>query len=331
MLTVVLTYLRSSLSLLAAAGYILLKKCLHRLKGVEEAGVRCCCKNRVQGKVVIITGANSGIGYSTALDLAKKGAKVYLACRRSQEGEGAAQKLRTITGNSQVYYLHLDLAQLSSVRSFVAALTKRERKVDALVNNAAIFHHPPGLTVDNLEVTYHTNFLGVYLLTSLLLELLQCAQSPRIVFISSEAHKLVSVADLLDFNPQELSVLDDFSDHVRNYGISKLGLHLFAKHLIQTSKGVEVVIVDPGNVWTDIYRHSWQAWSQFPTRLYCYIFMKGTLEGAQSTIHALNAPSHIHGKYINSLLDAEEEKKYDSVLVKQFITASSVLSGLHSL
>lgn len=323
MLTNILSCLVSAFYCTVAAVVILLKRWLNLITPVT-----CHCYNRVQDKVVIITGSSSGIGFFTALDLAKKGAVVYLGCRNCKAGEEAASKLRRISGNQAIYFLHLDLTDFSSVHLFVEVFAKWEQKLDVLVNNAAVFHHPPGLTCDNIEITYQTNYLGVFLLTTLLLDIIQVTPAARIIFVSSEAHKLVSLEDLFLFRPRHLRELGTFSDHVKIYGISKLAIHLFARHLTETFPGVLVALVDPGNVWTPIYRHSWKSWSDTLIWMRCYVFMRGVEEGAQSTVHALNAPHLMSGKYINSHLDSEDQQIYDAVAVQQFIADSAVLAGL---
>ncbi|XP_053650434.2 retinol dehydrogenase 11 isoform X2 [Cherax quadricarinatus] len=288
--------------------------------------IACRCQNRVREKVVIVTGSSSGIGHSTALDLARKGATVYLAFRKHKIGEAVAENLRSSTGNRSVYFLHLDLTDFSSIRSFVHEFSKREQRLDALVNNAAVFHHPPALTGDQIEVTYQTNYLGVFLLTQLLLKDVQRSPASRIVFVSSAAHKLVSEQDLLHYDPRELSKPTTFADHVRSYGLSKLAIHLFAQYIVETAPGVLVVLVDPGNVWTPIYRHSWQSWSEILTRLKCFLFMKSAQEGAQSTIHALNAPDIKSGQYI-SCLEVEGTQSYDTTAVQRLIAHSAQLTA----
>lgn len=323
MFTVVVAYLTSSLRLLADATTVLLKRCLKL-----QQPVQCCCQNRVQGKVVIVTGANSGIGRAVAQDLAHKGARVYLACRNHQAGEDTAFKLRKETGNPTVRALHLDLQDFTSVHFFVESFLKCEKRLDALVNNAAVFHHPPGLTTNHIEITYQTNYLSVFLLTNLLQSAIQLSPNPRIIFVSSEAHKLVTLQELVSSEPREANPLPTFLDHVKIYGKSKLALHLFAQYLTQSFPGICVGLTDPGNVWTPIYRHSWQSWWDMSTRLKCYIFMRGVEEGAQSTIHALNAPKLCSGQYINSFLVGEEKQSYDSSVVQKLVTDSALLTGL---
>lgn len=277
---------------------------------------------------MIVTGANSGVGFAIAQDLAYKGARLYLACRNPQAGEATALKLRTKTGNQAVHFFHLDLKDFDSVRTFVESFLKREKRLDALVNNAAVFHHPPGLTVNQIEITFQTNYLGVFLLTSLLLGVIQQSSNARMIFVSSEAHKSVTPQDLLSFEPHKARPLPTFLDHVKIYGISKLALHVFAQYITQSLPGIYVGLTDPGNVWTPIYRYSWRSWREAYTRVLCYIFMRDPQEGAQSTIHALNAPNLCNGQYINSFLAGEEGQTFDASLVQKLVADSAFLTGL---
>lgn len=325
MITVALNYIASALRIVADAAILLLRR---RLKLYRP--VQCCCQNRVRGKVVIVTGGSSGIGFAIAQDLASKGAHVYLGCRNKERGQDAVVKLCKESGNPAIHLLHLDLQDFSSIHSFVKSFLECEKQLDALVNNAGVFHHPAGLTTDQIEITYQTNYLGVFLLTSLLQSTIQQSSNPRIVFLSSESHKAVTQEDVVAFKPKELNPLTNFSDYVKIYGISKLALHLFSQHLVESLPGVYVGLTDPGNVWTPIYRHSWRSWGlkDMLVRLQCYIFMRDAQEGAQSTIHALNAQNPRSGQYINSCMDGEEKQPYDSSLVQRLVADSVFLTGL---
>ncbi|XP_064110130.1 retinol dehydrogenase 11-like isoform X2 [Macrobrachium nipponense] len=250
----------------------------------------CRCDNRVRGKVVILTGATSGIGYYTALDLAKKGSLLYLACRSDEKGRETVKDLRTLTGNKEIHYLHLDLSRLSSIANFVTAFEDREKRLDVLINNAGIFHHPSYLTEDGIEVTYQTNFLGAYMLTSKLKNILKNTPSSRAVFVSSESHRLVSTEDVKNFDCIKVVELKEFDDYVKHYAISKLAVHMYADHLSKEVPGVSVILVNPGNVWTNIYQNCWVTWRYLTTRIRCALYMRHPVEGAQSTIHAVNFP-----------------------------------------
>jgi len=148
----------------------------------------------LSGKNVIITGANSGIGYYAALELAKAGADVVLACRSAQKGEAAAAKVNTEAPGRAVF-MPLDLADFGSVRSFAAAYKERCGKLDILINNAGVMALPTRhVTAQGYEQQFGVNFLGHFLLTALLLTTLMNAPAPRLVQISSIAHKQGKIA-----------------------------------------------------------------------------------------------------------------------------------------
>jgi retinol dehydrogenase-12 len=124
------------------------------------SGARCKSKNRLDDKVAIITGGNTGIGYYTALDFAKRGAHVILACRDLIKAEKAATEIKKLTGNRKIEVEHLDLADLDSIRSFADKMRKGLTKLDLLVNNAGIMMCPKWRTKQGFEMQFGTNHLG---------------------------------------------------------------------------------------------------------------------------------------------------------------------------
>ncbi|MDK1359377.1 oxidoreductase [Arthrobacter sp. zg-Y1219] len=138
------------------------------------------------GKTAVITGANSGLGLQTALVLAAKGARVELACRNAARGEAALQRIRAETGSDRVRVRPLDLGSLASVRAFAAA---QEAPVDLLINNAGVMATPHRATADGFELQFGVNHLGHFALTGLLLPMLRAARAPRVVTVSSLAHR----------------------------------------------------------------------------------------------------------------------------------------------
>ena len=142
------------------------------------------------GKRAIVTGANIGLGFQTARELARAGAQVVLACRSIERGESAAARIRAEQPSAQVFVAHLDLSSLDSVRAFADTALASGGALDILVNNAGIMALPQRKsTVDGFELQMATNYLGHYALTGLLLPLLLAASAPRVVSLSSNAHK----------------------------------------------------------------------------------------------------------------------------------------------
>ncbi len=139
------------------------------------------------GRVVVVTGANSGLGLIDSRELARAGARVLLACRNTEKGETAAQRIRQAHPEAEVSVAALDLADLASVRAFAE---KAPERVDLLINNAGVMAPPRRLTKDGFESQLGTNHLGHFALTGLLLPHLLAAPEPRVVTESSGAHRI---------------------------------------------------------------------------------------------------------------------------------------------
>lgn len=140
------------------------------------------------GKTVIITGGNSGVGYEAARALAPKGARVILAVRSADKGEGAAAAIRRETPKAAVEVMRLDLADLGSVRAFAETFLARSEPLPVLINNAGVMALPYHTTADGFEVQFGTNHLGHYALTGLLLPAILAAPGARVVTVSSSLH-----------------------------------------------------------------------------------------------------------------------------------------------
>jgi NAD(P)-dependent dehydrogenase (short-subunit alcohol dehydrogenase family) len=151
------------------------------------------------GRTAVVTGANSGLGFSTARELARAGATVVMACRNVQKGEAAASEIKTAVPGARLSVAELDLGSLESVRRFAADLL--DDAVDLLINNAGIMMTPQGRTSDGFELQFGTNHLGHFALTGLLLARLAQGTDPRVVTLSSLEHK----AGHLHFDDLELA------------------------------------------------------------------------------------------------------------------------------
>jgi NAD(P)-dependent dehydrogenase (short-subunit alcohol dehydrogenase family) len=175
----------------------------------------------LSGKTAIVTGSNTGIGYETALDLYKKGAKVYVACRNQEKAMKAIQKMKADGGTGELVYEHLDLASLSSVKSFADNVIQAESSLDLLVNNAGIMIPPPSKTEDGFEIQFGVNFVGHFALTGHLFNLLESTKGSRVVTLSSIAHR----GSAIDFDNFRL---EKYYNNWREYGQSKLADIIFA-------------------------------------------------------------------------------------------------------
>ncbi|KAJ3244025.1 hypothetical protein HK104_008082, partial [Borealophlyctis nickersoniae] len=157
-------------------------------------------KKDLTGRVVIVTGANSGIGYETALQLAKQHATVCIAGRPSARTTEALKSIREKSGNPNVFQEDLDVSSLKSVRAFADRWKKSGRPIHLLINNAGVTAAERTTTEDNLDLIMATNHFGPFLLTNLLLDIIKSSDhTPRIVNVSSRAHRNETI-DINDLN-----------------------------------------------------------------------------------------------------------------------------------
>jgi NAD(P)-dependent dehydrogenase (short-subunit alcohol dehydrogenase family) len=176
------------------------------------------------GKLAIVTGANSGIGYETALELARAGAQVVLAVRNKEKGLSAALGIAKQIPGAKVIVELLDLASLASIASFAARIAENHAQLDILINNAAVMALPTRQTTqDGFEMQFGVNYLGHFALTAQLLPLLRNAKAPRTVQLSSIAHRSgqIDFGDLQGTNYQPWKA----------YSQSKLAMLIFALEL----------------------------------------------------------------------------------------------------
>ena len=153
-------------------------------------GRACPSKARIDGKTVVITGGNTGIGKLTAQELAARGGRVIIACRDVEKASAAVSEIKAATGNAEVFYRKLDLASTRSIRAFAADLLAEERRLDVLLLNAGVMCTPYLETEDGFEFQFGVNHLGHFLLTRLLLARLKESAPSRVVVVSSLAHQM---------------------------------------------------------------------------------------------------------------------------------------------
>ncbi|XP_077416210.1 retinol dehydrogenase 12 isoform X2 [Vanacampus margaritifer] len=262
------------------------------------AGGVCMSSARLDGKTVLITGANTGIGKETAMDLAIRGARVVMACRDVDKGEGAAASIRAAYPEAQVEVRELDLADTCSVRSFAQQFLTDFTHLHILINNAGVMMCPYTKTNDGFEMHIGVNHLGHFLLTSLLMGLLKRSAPARIVVVSSLAH-----------NFGWIRFHDLHSQGSYNSGLaycqSKLANVLFARELARRLKGSSVTVnsVHPGTVNSDLTRHSTLMMIFFTV---LSVFLKTPREGAQTTIYCAVAEElhSISGKHFSDCAPA---------------------------
>ncbi|HSW68335.1 MAG TPA: SDR family oxidoreductase [Bacteroidales bacterium] len=197
--------------------------------------------------IVLITGANSGIGKATAINLAKTGAKVVMLCRNKDRGQIALQEVMKASLNQNVELMICDLGSLSNIREFTAAFKSRYPRLDVLINNAGVILPGYNITSDGFELQFGVNHIGHFLLTTELLPLLEAAGNARIINVSSGAHKIGKIY----FDDVNLSKNYSFW---RAYAQSKLANVLFTYSLAEKLKNSTVTVncVHPGAVATQL-------------------------------------------------------------------------------
>lgn len=201
------------------------------------------------GKTVIVTGANSGIGFWTALGLAKFGANVIVAGRNKERVDSAVQSIQKENMAGKVTAAIVDLTSLNSVRSFAEAFNENHDRLDILINNAGVMMPPEAKTEDGFEVQFGVNFLGHFLLTHLLHEKLKATPNARVITVSSIAHR----DGAIDF--ENLRIEKSY-DARREYCQSKLANSVFALELARRF-GNEILSVacHPGITKSELQRH----------------------------------------------------------------------------
>ncbi|NDI36762.1 SDR family oxidoreductase [Chengkuizengella sediminis] len=201
----------------------------------------------MNGKIAIITGANSGMGLATTTEIAKKGATVIMLCRNKQRGETALHTAKQQSGSQNIELMICDLGSLESIHTFVAQFKEKYNKLDILINNAGVMSLKRELTSDGFEMQLGINHLGHFLLTNLLLERLKNAEEARIINVSSGAHKIGKI-DLQD------PFLTKRYGFMKGYAQSKLANILFTKELSNKLKNTNITVnaLHPGAVATNI-------------------------------------------------------------------------------
>ncbi|XP_034994798.1 dehydrogenase/reductase SDR family member 13 isoform X1 [Zootoca vivipara] len=285
------------------------------------------CKNEasLRGKTVVITGGNTGIGKATALDLARRGARVILACRDRGRGESAVCDIRRESGNNEVLFMSLDLASFKSVRTFAAAFLRSEPRLDILINNAGV--RTGSRSSDGFNLAFQVNHLSHFLLTHLLLERMkQCAPS-RVVVVASSAHQRGKI----DFQNIHKPV-DGQLAGIQSYSNSKLANMLYTRELANRLEGTNVTCyaVHPGLVNTELFRHT-LIWLKPLFLPICWLFLRDTTNGAQTSIYCATQEGieKYSGRYFaNCWLRDPKPHARDDALAKKLWEVSERMVGL---
>ncbi|MFD3257011.1 oxidoreductase [Paenibacillus lentus] len=250
------------------------------------------------GRTAIVTGANGGLGYIIAEELARNGAYVIMACRDESKGEQAAGRLRTKIPGAKVEVARLDLADLSSVQAFAGSAVKEYEAIDLLVNNAGVMATPPRQTADGYELQFGTNHLGHFALTGLLFSRLAAKAGSRIITLSSIAHRYGRI------NFKDLQHERSYSPNLV-YGQSKLANLLFAlelhRRIQQAGLHMRSIAAHPGIAATNLFQVGPQmSGSRSQTLFYGWItryLAQSESMGALPALFAATSPDAQSGRF----------------------------------
>ncbi|MBU0476031.1 MAG: SDR family NAD(P)-dependent oxidoreductase [Bacteroidetes bacterium] len=236
------------------------------------------------GKIVVVTGSSSGIGYEATRVLANKNAKIIIAVRNLNKGENAKAKILAQNKNAKVEVMKIDLSDLSSVKLFADEFKNKFDKLDLLINNAGVMIPPYSKTKDGFELQFGTNHLGHFALTLQLLDLIIKTPKSRIVNVASSAHKYGNI-DFSDLNWDKRKY-----KAWRAYGDSKIANLYFTKELAKKleDKNILVTAAHPGWTATELQRHS--GVFEFANKFFAMPIEQGTLPTLRAATD-LNAKS----------------------------------------
>ena len=311
------------LSLLGATGFS-----IYMIKR-RVAGRMCPSNALMVGKTIIITGANSGIGEATALELAKRQARVILACRDEDSANATVRYIRKKTAAGQLVFKRLDLASLASVKKFADDISKDEDHIDVLINNAGVLQCPFAKTEDGFETQMGVNHLGHFYLTNLLLPKLKQSAPSRVVVVSSGLHKLGKI-EFDNFNSEKQY------DRRAGYANSKLANNMFARELSSKLEGTGVCVycLHPGMVFTNLGRHVMPSFL-FKFLLYplAWLLVKSPYAGCQTVLYCAVAKEleGVTGHYYGNCEEEEwTQVSLDDIVSKKLWSVSEELTGLKS-
>jgi NAD(P)-dependent dehydrogenase (short-subunit alcohol dehydrogenase family) len=272
------------------------------------------------GKVCLVTGANSGIGKSTAEALAKLGATVVMVCRDHRRAEPIRDAIKIATDNPNVDLMICDLSSQTDIRRFAAEFLDTHQRLDVLVNNAGVVVRERSLTEDGIETTFAVNHLGYFLLTNLLVGLLKKSSPARIVNVSSAAHAVGRI----DFdNLQGEKKYGRFSA----YANSKLANVLFTYELARRLEGSGVTAnsLHPGTVATGLFRNLPK-----PIEALIKLVTVNPDKGAKTSVYLASSPDveAVTGKYFaRKRATQTSTESYNKDVARRLWEVSEAMTG----
>jgi len=255
----------------------------------------------LENKIVVITGANSGIGKETAIALAEQGAHIVMICRSEQRGEAARQKIIEQSGNAQVDLILCDLSVQADIKRCGKAMREKYTHIDVLINNAGGFFTKRRESADGLEMTFALDHMGYFLLTHYLLDLVKKGTIKRIINVSSEAHRMPRNIPWDDLQHEESY------KSMQVYGEAKLYNIYFTKKLAELVRpdGITVNTLHPGFVASNF--GSGQGWGMQIVWWLLRPFQISEKQGAKTSIYLASSPEveEVTGQYFEKQKQTE--------------------------
>jgi NAD(P)-dependent dehydrogenase (short-subunit alcohol dehydrogenase family) len=288
------------------------------------------------GRVAIVTGSNTGIGYGAAAVLADKGAHVVLAVRNPDKGNAAVNRIKAASPNAAVTLQELDLTSLDNIRTATDQLRADFPRIDLLINNAGVMYTDKGTTKDGFETQFGTNHLGHFALTGQLLDNMLPVEGSRVVTVSSVGHRIRARIHFDDLQ------LEHNYDRVVAYGQSKLANLLFTYELARRlkTKGAPTIATaaHPGAADTDLLRNMPGGIRQVSEFFWSTFIAQSADMGALPTLRAATDPGAKNGQYYGPAGLAEQRghpkvvessaQSHDEEIQRRLWSVSEELTGV---
>lgn len=289
--------------------------------------------SEMKGKICIVTGSNSGIGKETALALAKMGATVVMVVRSQERGEKAQKEIIKQTGNNSVDLMICDISSMDSIRRFAKEFKNKYKRLDVLVNNAGAMFNKREVTPEGFERTLAVNYLGPFLLTHELLDLLKSSTPSRIITVSSGLAKNGKV-DLDDLQSEKNYRGTKAYSQVRApvYANTKLMVMMFTYELARRLEGTGVTanVLMPGFVATNLGKNSGSLSSSLMFKMVRPMQISPK-KGAETTVYLASSSevTNLSGKCFAKKKETTTcPASYDENLQKQLWTRTEIMLGL---
>ncbi|MFX1320539.1 MAG: SDR family NAD(P)-dependent oxidoreductase [Promethearchaeota archaeon] len=266
-----------------------------------------------EGKIILITGSTDGIGYQTAIELAKSGYQVIVHGRNLEKAQLTMKGIEKQTNNQNLSFVYADLGSFTQIKEMVSDIYNRFNRLDVLINNAGVYRSERSITQDGLEETFAINYVAPFLLTNLLIDLLRNTKSSRIV-------NVVSRVQSNHFDFKNLNFEKGYTG-VKAYAKSKTALVLFTYLLAEKLKNTDIAVncLHPGVIRTKLLRSASRSYGA------------PLLDGAKTLMFAAIAPEleNISGKYfVNNRSEPSKDITYDKEIQKKLWKKTEEIIGM---